>query len=431
MDNPDKINQMSSLNKYLPFEVWIAYRYIKFKQKNSFISFISITSMVGIALGVSALIIILSVMNGFQDELRTRILGVASHIEITSTNNTLTHWEDLTKKLHESPDVKGSAPYIDGQGMLVSEYGSQGIMLRGIASELEGNVDDLEKKVKVGKLSDLKPNTFNMILGIDAAKQLGIVVGDKVNILIPQGSYTPAGTFPRMRQFNVVGIFEIGMYEYDSGMALMNLEDAQKFLQMNDAVSGLRVKIDDLFLAPIVAKRLSNNLSESGVFYVSDWTKKHANFFVAVQMEKRVMFIILMLIIAVAAFNIVSTLVMAVTDKRSDIAILRTYGAKPKSILYIFIIQGSLIGVIGTIGGVFLGTVIALNIHAIVPFIEHLFNVQFLSKDIYYISEVPSKLLLTDVSAIASISILLSVLATIYPSIKASKSSPAEALKYD
>ena len=431
MDNPDKIKQMSSLNKYLPFEVWIAYRYIKFKQKNSFISFISMTSMVGIALGVSTLIIILSVMNGFQDELRTRILGVASHIEITSSNNTLTHWEDLTKKLHESPDVKGSAPYVDGQGMLVSEYGSQGIMLRGIASELEGNVDDLEKKVKVGRLSDLKPNTFNMILGIDVAKQLGIVVGDKVNILIPQGSYTPAGTFPRMRQFNIVGIFEIGMYEYDSGMALMNLEDAQKFLQMNDAVSGVRVKIDDLFLAPIVAKRLSNNLSESGVFYVNDWTKKHANFFAAVQMEKRVMFIILMLIIAVAAFNIVSTLVMAVTDKRSDIAILRTYGAKPKSILYIFIIQGSLIGVIGTISGVFLGTVVALNIHAIVPFIEYLFNVQFLSKDIYYISEVPSKLLITDVSAIASISILLSVLATIYPSITASKSSPAEALKHD
>ncbi|MCX7182222.1 MAG: lipoprotein-releasing ABC transporter permease subunit [Candidatus Methylopumilus sp.] len=431
MDNPDKIKQMSLLNKYLPFEAWIACRYIKFKQKNSFISFISMTSMVGIALGVSTLIIILSVMNGFQDELRTRILGVASHIEITSSNNVLNHWEDLTKKLHESPDVKGSAPYVDGQGMLVSEYGSQGIMLRGIASELEGNVDDLEKKVKVGRLSDLKPNTFNMILGIDVAKQLGIVVGDKVNILIPQGSYTPAGTFPRMRQFNIVGIFEIGMYEYDSGMALMNLEDAQKFLQMNDAVSGVRVKIDDLFLAPIVAKRLSNNLSESGVFYVNDWTKKHANFFAAVQMEKRVMFIILMLIIAVAAFNIVSTLVMAVTDKRSDIAILRTYGAKPKSILYIFIIQGSLIGVIGTISGVFLGTVVALNIHAIVPFIEHLFNVQFLSKDIYYISEVPSKLLITDVSAIASISILLSVLATIYPSITASKSSPAEALKHD
>ena len=431
MDNPDKIKQMSLLNKYLPFEAWIACRYIKFKQKNSFISFISMTSMVGIALGVSTLIIILSVMNGFQDELRTRILGVASHIEITSSNNVLNHWEDLTKKLHESPDVKGSAPYVDGQGMLVSEYGSQGIMLRGIASELEGNVDDLEKKVKVGRLSDLKPNTFNMILGIDVAKQLGIVVGDKVNILIPQGSYTPAGTFPRMRQFNIVGIFEIGMYEYDSGMALMNLEDAQKFLQMNDAVSGVRVKIDDLFLAPIVAKRLSNNLSESGLFYVNDWTKKHANFFAAVQMEKRVMFIILMLIIAVAAFNIVSTLVMAVTDKRSDIAILRTYGAKPKSILYIFIIQGSLIGVIGTISGVFLGTVVALNIHAIVPFIEHLFNVQFLSKDIYYISEVPSKLLITDVSAIASISILLSVLATIYPSITASKSSPAEALKHD
>ena len=314
MDNPDKIKQMSLLNKYLPFEAWIACRYIKFKQKNSFISFISMTSMVGIALGVSTLIIILSVMNGFQDELRTRILGVASHIEITSSNNVLNHWEDLTKKLHESPDVKGSAPYVDGQGMLVSEYGSQGIMLRGIASELEGNVDDLEKKVKVGRLSDLKPNTFNMILCIDVAKQLGIVVGDKVNILIPQGSYTPAGTFPRMRQFNIVGIFEIGMYEYDSGMALMNLEDAQKFLQMNDAVSGVRVKIDDLFLAPIVAKRLSNNLSESGVFYVNDWTKKHANFFAAVQMEKRVMFIILMLIIAVAAFNIVSTLVMAVTD---------------------------------------------------------------------------------------------------------------------
>ncbi len=431
MYNPDKIKQMSSLNKYIPFEVWIAYRYIKFKQKNSFISFISMTSMVGIALGVSALIIILSVMNGFQDELRTRILGVASHIEITSSNNTLTHWEDLTRKLHKISDVKGSAPYVDGQGMLVSEYGSQGIMLRGISSELEANVDDLDKKVKVGHLSDLKANTFNIILGVDAAKQLGIVVGDKVNILIPQGSYTPAGTFPRMRQFNVVGIFEIGMYEYDSGMALMNLEDAQKFLQMNDAVSGVRVKINDLFLAPIVAEKLSNQLSESGIFYVSDWTRKHANFFSAVQMEKRVMFIILMLIIAVAAFNIVSTLVMAVTDKRSDIAILRTYGATPKSILYIFIIQGSLIGIIGTVTGVFLGVAIALNIHTIVPFIEHLFNVQFLSKDIYYISEVPSKLLLSDVSAIASISILLSVVATIYPSIKASSASPAEALKHD
>ena len=189
MYNPDKIKQMSSLNKYIPFEVWIAYRYIKFKQKNSFISFISMTSMVGIALGVSALIIILSVMNGFQDELRARILGVASHIEITSSNNTLTHWEDLTKKLHEISEVKGSAPYVDGQGMMVSEYGSQGIMLRGISSDLEANVDDLEKKVKVGHLSDLKANTFNIILGIDAAKQLGIVVGDKVNILIPQGSY--------------------------------------------------------------------------------------------------------------------------------------------------------------------------------------------------------------------------------------------------
>ncbi len=422
---------MSLLNKYLPFEVWIAYRYIKFKQKNSFISFISMTSMVGIALGVSALIIILSVMNGFQGELRTRILGVVSHIEITSTNNTLTHWQDLAKKLNEFADIKGSAPFIDGQGMLISEYGSQGIMLRGIRSELEGNVDDLEKKISVGNLSDLKSNTFNIILGIDIAKQLGILIGDKVNILIPQGSFTPAGTFPRMRQFNVVGIFEIGMYEYDSGMALINLEDAQKFLQMNDAVSGLRVKINNLFLAPLVAKSLSINLSEFGVYYVSDWTKKHVNFFSAVQMEKRVMFIILMLIIAVAAFNIVSTLVMAVTDKKSDIAILRTYGAKPQSILYIFIIQGSLIGFIGTITGVFLGAIVALNIHVIIPFIEYFFNVQFLSKDIYYISEVPSKLLLSDVSIIASISVLLSVVATIYPSIKASNAPPAEALKHD
>jgi len=370
-------------------------------------------------------------MNGFQDELRTRILGVASHIEITSSNNTLAHWEDVTKKLQGVSEVKGSAPYIDGQGMLVSEYGSQGIMLRGISSELEGNVDDLEKKVKVGHLSDLKAGTFNIILGIDAAKQLGIVVGDKINILIPQGSYTPAGTFPRMRQFNVVGIFEIGMYEYDSGMALMNLEDAQKFFQMHDTVSGVRVKIDDLFLAPAVTQRLSNKLSESGLFYISDWTKKHSNFFSAVKMEKRVMFIILTLIIAVAAFNIVSTLVMAVTDKRSDIAILRTYGAKPKSILYIFIIQGSLIGIIGTLAGAFFGIAISLNIQVIVPFMEHLFNVQFLSKDIYYISEVPSKLLLTDIIAITSISILLTILATIYPSIKASSTSPAEALKHD
>lgn len=422
---------MSLLNKYLPFEFWIAYRYIKFKQRNSFISFISMTSMVGIALGVSALIIILSVMNGFQDELRTRILGVASHIEITGANNTLSRWNNLTEKLRDYPDVRGSAPYIVGQGMLVGDYGSQGIILRGISSDLEGNVDDLAEKMKIGSLSDLKANAFNIVLGVDIAKQLGIKVGDKVNILIPQGSYTPAGTFPRMRQFNVAGFFEVGMYEYDSGMALINLEDAQKFFQMGDAVSGVRVKINDLFLAPLVAQKLSSNLSDFGVFYISDWTKKHANFFSAVQMEKKVMFLILMLIIAVAAFNIVSTLVMAVTDKKSDIAILRTYGAKPRSILFIFIIQGSLIGVIGTFVGVLLGVIVALNIDQIIPFIEHLFNVQFLSKDIYYISEVPSKLLLSDVILITLLVIFLSVVATIYPSMKASKSSPAEILKHD
>ena len=420
---------MSLINK-LPYELLIGLRYTRAKRKNHFISFISLTSMIGIALGVAALIVVLSVMNGFQAELRTRILGVASHLEITGANNQLGDWPTLAAQVKKNqPEVIASAPYVMAQGMLSYGQAVQGALVRGILPGYEDKVADLGKNMRAGSLSDLRAGEFGVVLGADLAQLLGVGVGEKVVLMAPQGQFTPAGVVPRIKQFRVVGLFQIGMYEYDAGLALIHMDDAAKLYRMGENVSGLRLKLNDLFDAPAMSAKLAQKLD--GNYFVTDWTQQHANFFKAVQLEKKVMFIILTLIVAVAAFNIVSTLVMAVTDKRADIAIMRTFGASPRSVMSIFIVQGALIGIIGTLIGAVIGVIIALNIDTIIPFIEQLFKVQFLAKDVYYISDLPSRLEWNDVITIVIMSFLLSLLATLYPSYKASTLNPAEALRYE
>ncbi len=422
---------MSLLPKTLPFELFVGLRYTRAKRKNHFISFISLTSMIGIALGVAALIVVLSVMNGFQTELRNSILGVASHIEITENNNQLSSWQEVASQVKVQPKVVASAPYIIAQGMLSFGQAVQGAIVRGISPSEEDKVADIGKHMKAGALTDLHAGEFNIVLGADLAYLLGVGMGDKVVLMAPQGQFTPTGVVPRIKQFKVVGLFQVGNQEYDAALALIHIDDAAKLYRMGSNVSGLRLKLTDLFDAGDMAIKLSAELRPSGQYYVSDWTQQHANFFKAIQLEKRVMFIILTLIVAVAAFNIVSTLVMAVTDKRADIAIMRTLGAGPRSIMGIFIIQGALIGIIGTIVGALAGILIALNIETIVPFIENLFHVKFLSADVYMISEVPSQLEWRDVTTIVLVSFVLSLLATLYPSYKASTINPAEALRYE
>jgi lipoprotein-releasing system permease protein len=412
-----------------PYEVFVGLRYTRAKRRNHFISFISLISMGGIALGVAALIVVLSVMNGFQKELRARILGVVSHVQISGPGNVLRDWREVEAQALKHPGVLAAAPYVLGQGMLTHQSRVQGVVVRGIDPAAESRVADVGHHMRSGSLEALEPGGFGIVLGIDLARILGVFPGDKVVLVVPQGMVTPAGILPRLKQFTVAGVFEVGMYEYDSGFALVHLADAQALFQLGDAVSGVRLKLDDLFAAPRRARELSATLP--GDLYVSDWTRQHSNFFRAVEIEKRVMFIILTLIVAVAAFNIVSTLVMVVTDKRADIAILRTMGATPGSITRIFMVQGSLIGVIGTLLGVAGGVLLAWNVDVVVPFIEGLFGVQFLAKDVYQISELPSELQSKDVITIAGVSLALSLLATLYPSFRASRVNPAEALRYE
>ena len=412
-----------------PYELLVGLRYTRAKRRNHFISFISMASMLGIAIGVMALIVVLSVMNGFQKELRARILGVASHVQISGFDGQLGNWQEVARGATADPEVLAAAPYVSAQGLLANQQNVQGALVRGVIPELEDQVADIGSHMKRGRLTDLKPGEFGMVLGSELAHAVGARVGEKVVLIAPQGQVTPAGILPRINQFTVVGVFEVGMYEYDAGLALIHLQDAQKLYRLGDEVSGVRLKLKDLFQAPEVARDLSRALP--GDLYITDWTRSHANFFRAVQIEKNVMFIILTLIVAVAAFNLVSTLVMAVTDKQPDIAILRTLGATPASIMKIFVVQGSLIGVVGTAIGVIGGILIALNVDVVVPAIERLFRVQFLAKDVYYISELPSDLQLRDVVTIGLMSLLLSLLATLYPSWRASRVNPAEALRYE
>lgn len=414
---------------FKPYELFIGLRYTRAKRRNHFISFISFISILGIALGVMALITVLSVMNGFEGELRTRILGMASHATITSYQGAFTGWEQVADIAEQEPRVVGSAPYIRAEAMLTQGQRVSGAILRGILPEREPAVSDVGDKMPSGKLTDLKPGEYGIILGRELAYSLGAAVGDKITLISPQASFTVAGALPRMRRFTVTGIFEVGMYEYDRGVALIHLADAEKLFRTGQGVTGVRLKLDNLFEVDEVAQALVGKLPSN--LRISDWRHQHANFFQAIQTEKRVMFIILTLIVAVAAFNIVSTLVMVVTDKQSDIAILRTLGATPRSIMAVFMVQGSIIGLVGVLVGAVGGIALALNVETIVATIEQTFGVQFLPADVYYISDLPSKLNWDDVYQITGIAYALTLLATLYPAWRASRVQPAEALRYE
>ncbi|MFW2134014.1 lipoprotein-releasing ABC transporter permease subunit [Ectothiorhodospira haloalkaliphila] len=414
---------------FRPLEIFIGLRYTRAKRRNHFISFISLISMLGIALGVTALITVLSVMNGFEKELRERILGMASHATIAEFGGQLRNWKAVMAQAEGADRVVGVAPYVEGEGMFSSGRQVSGAMVRGVIPDLEARVSRVGEHIIFGSMDDLQARGFGVVLGKELALALGVGMGDRVTLITPQAAVTPVGVLPRMRRLNVVGIFEVGMFEYDRSTAFIHLDDARQIYQTDDAVSGLRLKLDDMMRAPIIARQVAAELD--GRFWVNDWTRQHANFFRAVQTEKTVMFIILSLIVAVAAFNIVSTLVMVVIDKQADIAILRTLGLSPRSVMAVFMVQGTVIGVVGTLLGVAGGITLALNVETIVPAIESLLGQQFLSPDVYYISDLPSELNLQDVGRIGSLAFALTVLATLYPAWRASRTQPAEALRYE
>jgi lipoprotein-releasing system permease protein len=414
---------------FKPVELFIGLRYTRAKRRNHFISFISLSSMMGIALGVMALITVLSVMNGFEKEVRERILDMVSHLTVTDFEGRLENWPTVLKTTKKHKNVIAAAPYIEAQGMLINGSNVNGSLIRGVLPKKEPAVSNVSSKMKAGKFTDLKPGKFGVILGQDLARILGVHMGDKVTMVTPSANVTPAGIAPRLKRFTVVGIFYIGMYEYDSTMALIHLKDAQRLFRMQGQVTGIRAKLNDLFAAPLTRDELQDRaLSE---YWVRDWSSYHANWFRAVKIEKRMIFLLLLLIVAVAAFNIVSTLVMVVTDKQSDIAILRTLGASPRSIMAIFMVQGAIIGFIGTLVGTVAGVSLALNLDTVVPFLEGIFGIRILDPAVYYISALPSDLHWDDVWMICIISLVLGLVATLYPAWRASQTQPAEALRYE
>ncbi|WHZ18366.1 MAG: Lipoprotein releasing system transmembrane protein LolC/LolE [Rhodanobacteraceae bacterium] len=412
---------------FRPLELFIGTRYIRAKRRNHFISFISVVSMLGLIIGITALITVISVMNGFDFELRSRILGMVSQATITSVGTSMPNWQQALAIAEQNPHVKGAAPYVEREAYLSGNAASQGAIVRGILPDQEPKVADIGSKMIAGNLSALTPGSWGIVLGRDLALTLGVNVGDKV-VVTASISASPIGALPRLKRFTVVGIFEAGMQEYDSGLAIVNMHDAETLYQMSGP-SGIRLKLDDLFVANKVAATLADKLGDA--YRVQGWMQQHANFFKAIAMEKIVMFIILSLIVAVAAFNLVSSLVMLVTDKQSDIAILRTLGATPRSIMGVFMIQGMLIGLMGIVIGTVCGVALAINVPAIVDGIQNLTGYQFLPESVYYINNVPSKLEWSNVGWITGMAFLFSLLATIYPAWRASRTQPAEALRYE
>ncbi len=415
-----------SITHKMPYEWQIGLRYTRAGRRNgrnSFLSFISLISVSGIAIGVAAIIVVLSVMNGFRKEVTDRMLSVLAHIEVLDKRGGMADWRDTAALALKNP-----APFVQTQGMLLRDGAMRPAIIRGVLPGEEPNVSDVARKVRQGSLDALRPGEFNIVMGYSLARSLGLSVGDKVTMALAQAQVTPAGMVPRMRSFTLAGIFESGHFEFDNGMAFVHMEDAQKMERL-DAPSGIRLRIADMHQAIPVGEQLQASMG--GQRDVRDWSRQNKTWFAAVQTEKKVMLIAMTLIITVAVFNLVSTLVMTVTDKQSDIAILRTIGSSPRSIMKIFMIQGALIGSIGTLIGVVLGTTVALNIDVIVPFFERLAGQQVLSSDIYQISALPSELRWADVMGVGGIAILLSFLATIYPSFSASRVKPAEALRYE
>lgn len=414
---------------FRPFEVYIGLRYTRARKRDHFISFIAILSIIGIALGVLVMITVLSVMNGFQSEVRDRLLSAASHATIDGIDGNLPDWVAVMKQVKTHPRVIGAAPYVRTEGMLTRGSLVSPTFVRGVMPAQEEQVSDIGKHMIAGDINDLKPGEFNIVLGKYLARSLGAYVGDKVTLVTPQANVTPAGILPRLKRFTVVGIFEMGHSQFDSGLAVIHMQDAARLMRLGDAVTGVRLKIDDIFAAPQVSRELVEQMS--GGYLVSDWTRVHANFFRAVDIEKKMMRIILTLIVVVAAFLIIVTMVMAVNEKQSDIAILRTLGASPSSIMKIFMVQGFIIGFIGIFIGVSAGIALSLNIGDIVAFIEGVFGTKFLSPDVYLISDIPSELRLDDIVFITSIAFGINIAAAVYPARRAANTQPAEALRYE
>ena len=411
------------------FELMVGLRYLKAKQKNKFVSFIAFVSIIGISLGVMVLITVLSVMNGFQKEIRSKIIGVSSHMQIVDITNRLSNWQDVAKLVQMNKHIIALAPYIDGQGLISYDGNVSGIMVRAIDPILESYVEDINKKVIVGQFSSLQPKKYNMAIGSNLARSLGVNVGDKVMLITPEGQLTPAGMLPRYKRFNISAIFNTNMLEYDTSLVLINLDDAKILYKYDNDITGIRLKVDDVMNTPKIKQQLLPQLNDN--LMVVDWVDQHKDYFRAVNLEKKMMFIVLILIVAVAAFNLVSTLVMTVNDKTQDIAILRTIGATKKNIKHIFIIVGAMSGFIGTFLGTILGLLLGTYIGKIVHFVEIVTKSKIISADVYMIDYLPSQVLFSDVIFVVVISIVLSIIATIYPSKKALNINPVEALRYE
>ena len=411
------------------FEFWIGKRYVRSRSANRFVSLISAISMLGIAIAVAVLILVLSVVNGFERELQDRLLAMTAHASIENIDGRMVDWEALSAVAIENPRVRASAPFIEGQALLVFDEQLSGAELRGIDPVAEDKVSGVASTMLDGELDSLEAGSFNVVLGVELAGALQVSIGDKVTVTLAEGMVTPAGVVPRTKRFVVSGIYRVGMYEFDRRLAFINLSDAQKLYRMKDTVTGVRLAVTDIFAAPAIVREVA--LTHGEVVLVSDWTRRHVNFFRSIQITKSILFVILLLVVAVAAFNIVSTLVMVVKDKQADIAILRTIGARPSSILRIFVTQGSVIGIVGTTAGVLFGILLAVNLESIVSSLEAVLGIKFLAADVYFISDLPSELRMTDIVLISSIAIVLALASTLYPAWIAARTAPAEALRYD
>ena len=411
------------------FEIWIGNRYVRSRNRNSFVSLISAISMLGIAIAVAVLIIVLSVVNGFERELKDRLLAMTAHASIEGVERELPNWEELQHVAARNPRVRASAPYVSGQALIVFGERLSGVELRGIDPPQEDRVSGVAKLMLEGELASLESGEFNIVLGVELAEELGVRSGDKVTVTLAEGIVTPAGVVPRTKRFTVSGIYRVGMYEFDRRLAFLSIDDAQKLYRKRDTVSGVRLAVTEIFEAHEIVREVA--LEHGELVLISDWTRRHVNFFRSIQITKSILFVILLLVVAVAAFNIVSTLVMVVKDKQSDIAILRTIGARPSSILRIFVTQGSIIGVAGTLAGVLAGVLLATNLETVVTYLEAVFGIKFLAADVYFISDLPSELRKADVLQIASIALGLALASTLYPAWVAARTAPAEALRYD
>jgi lipoprotein-releasing system permease protein len=413
----------------MKYELLIGRRYLRASRGNRFVSLISTISMVGVAIGVAVLIVVLSVMNGFEREVRQRILSLTSHASISALSFRLSDWQDAAARVRGNPAVLAAAPFIEDQALLIAGDKSSGAVVTGVLPEDERQVTIIAEKVTAGSFDALEPGEFGIVLGDELAKALGVAVGGRVVIVTSLRTTTPAGVMPRMRAFKVVGLFAAGMYEYDRNLAYVHVADAARLYRMGDDVTGLRLKLADMFAAPLVVRELARDLG--GGYYIDDWTRKHANFFRSIQLTKSALFIILLLVVGVAAFNIVSTLVMVVKDKRSDIAILRTVGASPRSILSIFLTQGVAIGMIGTLSGVLLGVLISLNLESLIHGLEALLGLHFLDAKVYFITDLPTRIEWSDVVQISLTAFGLCCLSTLYPSWRAARTQPAQSLRHE